>query len=513
LKRFALVLLALVLAVLVLCLPVLLRLDNYRAQIASTLSQKTNRKVVIGRLEAVIFPPAMRLREIAVMAPDGNGALLQIDEVLAPVGLSGLVRGHISPQSFLIRGWTATLHRHQDGSWAWDEWLDPTAQATQGAGWPLSSITVERGECHLIDPYGPGPQEFIFQIHQGVWESARRYFSLDGVVASLPTPVNFLFQGSGQFIANTQWTGVLTFSDESRSWKTELKALPGRIDATGHADQWRFDTAYAFLKYYARLPVAPPASSPASLLGKWESTFKWENSTLIFSQSADVAGGRGELTGTFRFQAPVPSAQVDLALQGVKLQPVESAITGSSPLEGTATGLAHLELQLTSSSWTSMNGQGAMEIKDGRYLLPPDTARSLSKAHTMHYLEKKFPGFVNEGLAFSTTKGRWHLQRGVVNFDDVFSNLGDIQTAMAGSYDLMHNGIDAYVRMQVHEKNVDLLKELPAAYVDLGQRPPRIQAMHGHIQGTPGEWHLRATRFSKVPPAVMNKLSKAIRGK
>jgi hypothetical protein len=513
LKRIVLIVLALVLALLVLCLPVLLRLDKYRAQIASSLSQQMHRKVVVGRLEAVLFPPAMRLREIAVMSPTGDSPLLQIDEVLAPLAVSSLFRGKIVPQSLILRAWNATVRRRQNGTWAWDEWMDPTAHTTQSAGWPLGSVTLNQGEVHVVDPYGPGPQDFVVQIQQGSWEIQKHYFAINGTFTSLPSPVSFLFQGSGQVVTMVNWSGMLSMSDENREWKIEIKAAQDKLDATGHADAWRLDNAYAFLKFYGRLPVSGPTPNPAYQLQAWNSRFNWQSGNLSFAQDATVAGGRSEAKGTIKYSSPYPFASVDLAVQGVKLQPVEMALFGNAPLDGIASGIAHLDLQLSSAPWSSLNDSGALEVKDGKYLLPGASLKSLAKAKTMKYLMKKYPNFDVDGLPLLKARVQWQLKRGLLTFDDAFANLGDIQVAGVGSYDTMRDGVDATLRVQVHEKNPALIKELPSGYVDLGVRPPRIQAMHGRLVGAPGEWRLRAVRVSKVPPAVMNKLSKTIRQK
>src|SRR5258708_4308738 len=206
-KKFFLFVVFLFVLLLAACLPFLLRLDHYPAQIATDLSQRLNRKVVIGRLEAVIFPPAMRFREVAIMNPAGDAALLHVDDILAPIGLAGLFKGHTAPKTLNLRGGAAAVHRHPNGTWAWDEWIDPATHVAEKAGWPLQVITFDRGECHAVDPYGPAPQEFVIQVQQGAWESARQYTSINGILTSLPVPVSFLFQGTGHFIAHGNWTG------------------------------------------------------------------------------------------------------------------------------------------------------------------------------------------------------------------------------------------------------------------------------------------------------------------
>jgi hypothetical protein len=498
---------------LILCLPFLLSLDRFRVQLADSLSRQSNHKVVIGRMEGGLFPPAIKLYDVGMLNPAGNAPLLQVDQITAPISWQALLQGTLAPRSLKFIGWAAYVHRKQDGRWDWEEWLGPTARVSAQAGWPLKHIILDRGECHAIDSYGPGPEEFVIQVLLGEWKRDKAYISINGVFTSLPSPVSFLFQGSGHFLANVQWSGVLSLSDENRQWKITCKMLDGHTEADGQSDQWRLDTAYAFLRYYSRLPVPPPAASPAALLQDWKSHFDWQGSALSFTQTASVGGGRSEVSGTVQYQPPLSTARVDIALQGAKIQSLEETFWGAAPWEGTATGLAHFDLVLSSAPWSQVSGQGALELKDGRYFWPEVSGKSLSRAHTMRYLLKKFPGFLQSGLNYSKLALHWQARRGVFIFSDAFCNLGDIQLAMAGTYDAPRRGLDAYTLVQVRERNAELLKELPPAYIDKGQVPAQIRPMHGRIQGTPSEWHLRAVRASKIPAGTLSALSRTIHRK
>ncbi|OGR92676.1 MAG: hypothetical protein A2992_10235 [Elusimicrobia bacterium RIFCSPLOWO2_01_FULL_59_12] len=524
-KRLLPFVVLILLVVLVLCAPFLLPLDRYRARISDGLSRRLQHPVLIGRLELGLFPPALRLRDLSVMSPSDNTALLRVDQVLAPVSWRALLKARLAPGALHVSGWTATVHRKRDGTWAWDEWLVPAARLGGDAGWPVNAITFDRGECQVVDTHGAATERLVIQILQGGWERGRQYMSINGVFTNLPAPVSFLFQGSGHFLSNVQWTGVLGLTEGDRQWKLECKTMGGRFQASGRSDEWRFDTAYAVLRYYARLPVAPPPASPSVLLRHWESQFDRQGNTLSTTQSATLADGRAEATGTVLFDPQLPTATVQLGLQGVKLQPVETALWGNAPLEGTATGIVRFALALTSSTWSTLNGQGALEVREGRYYVPGPSMRGLAKAHTLRYLNRKAPGFQTNGMPYQKASVRWQMRRGIVLFEDAFCDLGDIQVAMAGAYDAERRGLDAYARVQIRERDPQLLKELPPTYIYMGEgkprtphngRPPavwRIQPMHGRVQGAPAEWRLRVVRGSKIPPAIANKLSRTIRSK
>jgi hypothetical protein len=489
--------------------PILLHQDQYRLRISEVLSQKLNHKVIVGKLDAGLFPPALKLRDVVLMNPAADSALFQVGEITMSLDLSSLFHLSLVPQSLSFHGWTAIIHRKLDGGWDWAEWLGPATQLHEQAAWPVSTVSLDRGELHAIDPYGPQREEFVVQVLQSQWDRGRQYISVNGVLTSLPAPVSFLFQGSGRFASNAQWTGVLDLTDENREWKLDCKVNDSHTEVSGQSAQWRFDTAYTMLRFYGRLPVSPPVPSPSTFLKQWDTHFDWQGSSLTFSQNANLEDGRSEAKGEVDYEPGRSHARVDLAIQNVKVQALESVLWGSAPLEGTSTGLTHLDVALSSNPWNSLVGQGALEVKDGRYLWPKASTDALSKAHMMRYLLKKYPDFAQSGMPLTKMSIHWQARNGVFNLDNGFCNLGDIQAGLVGKYDAARQGIDAYVRVQVHEHDKDLLKEIPPSYLTGSV----IQPMHGHLQGTPGEWHLRAVRVSKIPPALLNKLSKAVKGK
>jgi hypothetical protein len=513
LKRLLPFVVVLLLILLVVCAPFLIPVDRYKVTLAERIGHSLNHKVVIGGMDIGVFPPSVRLKDFSLLDVRGENPLLHADQVIAVLNLPALLRAAVVPQVLNFKGWQAAVNRNADGSWAWDEWFGSAAHLGEQHGWPIRLVTFDRGELHAVDRFGPNPAEFVIQVLQGAWERDRKYMSINGVFTSLPTPVSFLFQGSGQFVTATQWTGVLGLTDESRQWKLECSVAPAGVSVNGNSAQWRFDTAYSFLRFYARLPVPAPIASPNAFLTDWKSSFEEHASTLTFVQSAGVSGGHAEVTGVLLFPPGPGVAKIDIALQNAKLQPIEAVLFGNSSLDGLGTGLAHFELPLASAAWANVSGQGAIDIKDGRYYWPEASARSLAKAKTMRYFQKKYPGFMTSGLGFSRARTRWQIRRGIFNFEDAFVNLGDAQVALAGRYDAARQGLDAFIRVQIQERNADLLKELPPSYVYRGAGVPQIQPMNGQIVGTPSEWRVRAVRASKIPPAVINSLSKTIRNK
>jgi hypothetical protein len=418
--------------VIVLGLPKILHTDRYRQQIADSLSQKLNHKVVIGKLDVGLIPPAIKLHDVSLLNPAGDAPLLQVEEIDAPLSLTWLMHFELAPQSLTFHGWLATVRRNVDGNWDWEEWLGPTTQLHEKAEWPLNVVTLDRGELHAVDPFGPNQEEFVIQVLQSEWERDRQYISANGVLSSLPAPVNFLLQANGRFASNPEWTGVLDLTNENRDWKLDCKVSDGHLDVGGQTPEWRFDTAYAFLRFYSRLPVPPPVASPTVLLQQWDTHFSWQGSTLTFTQGASLADGKAEVKGEIYFKPTVGWASLDLALKDTKIQQLESVVWGNAPVEGTATGLAHLEVTLSSNPWTSVTGQGAINIKDGRYYWPKASGDALAKAHMMRYMQKKYPGFLQTGMTLTKASANWKAHKGVFSIEDGFCNLGDIQVGLVG---------------------------------------------------------------------------------
>src|SRR5262245_59669956 len=113
-KKFFLAIFVLLILAVVL-VPRFARFDALLAHMASNLCQRLQRKVVIGRLELVPFPPGLRLHEVAILAPSpaggGDVPLLRSDEISIPLQWTALLQAKILPQALHFRGWNATVHR------------------------------------------------------------------------------------------------------------------------------------------------------------------------------------------------------------------------------------------------------------------------------------------------------------------------------------------------------------------------------------------------------------------
>ena len=96
-------------------------------------------------------------------------------------------------------------------------------------------------------------------------------------------------------------------------------------------------------------PVPPPVASPTALLQQWDTHFSWQGSTLTFTEGASLADGKAEAKGEINFNPTLGWARMDLALKDTKIQQLESVVWGNAPVEGSATGLAHLEVALSSN--------------------------------------------------------------------------------------------------------------------------------------------------------------------
>ena len=128
-------------------------------------------------------------------------------------------------------------------------------------------------------------------------------------------------------------------------------------------------------------------------------------------------------------------------------------------------------------------------------------------------------GEVSPGRAVLVyTDGRrdrpYHGQVGFVSPTSEFTpknvETADLRTALVGKLDPAHQGIDATLRLQIHERAGGRLELIPGKYIIGETGREKVQPIYGHLQGTWDEWMLRAVPNYKVPAQVKSQLQKAL---
>lgn len=488
-----------------------LRSDRFRLPLADLLSQRLHHKVIVGDLGYGLLPPTLKLRDVVVLTTAQDAPLLQVERADVTLQWISLFKGRVLPQAIMLDHWLVTFHRQFDGSWDWGDWFAATAQLSQNSGWPVTLVRLQHGQCRLIDPYGARRQDLVLQSVEATLDRTRHVATLSGHLADLPVPIDFVFQGEGQFIVDPQeWAGRLKLTDENREWALQIDKRANRLNVHSQSKAWRWDTLYALFGFYSRWELPAPTASPTLLLNGWDTVVSVDTAAVAFTDTADLAGGRSELKGSILYSASSLLVRGDAAFKGVAVQPLLTAVWGTSPWEGALTGMAHVEVMLSSHSWQTAQGQGALELKEGRYHWSDTLTKNLARAHLMSYMKKKYPDFLNAGLPVTQASAHWQLHTGVFSVDDGRFNFGDLQAAVVGTLDGARHGVDGYLKLQVREKSPELTKEIPAAYVDRGQGRVQILPMFGHFQGHINELTLRANRSSKIPSSSATKLRKIL---
>lgn len=489
--------------------PYLLNSDRYRNDLANYLGERLHHKVLIGKLDCAVIPPTIVLHDVSLMNAAGDAPVLQMEKVSAPVDLSALLSAKLRPESIAATGWSASMKRNADGSWPWEEWLPPVSNLPQTAGWPLKNITLHQGEVHAIDPYTADASEIALHGAELSYGPTHGDLRLVGIFGLGQSSFNVNFQGSGHFLPIPQWTGTLQLLEGERRWDVDCKFSEGRLDVHGEAAEWRWDNVYPLIRFYTRWAPATQTTSSALTLKQWETHYTSVGSSVTFSHAAQSAGGQTEAKGGIRATSTGRVAVLDTAFKGVDVKIAEPALWGTHRWEGKATGIAHFQVALSSRPWESLDGQGYVEMNEGLYRCPDSLAKNLSKAHTMTYLQKKYPGFMATGLPFNKVAGHWTAKKGQLFIDDGHVDLGDVKFGIVGKIDAARHGLDAFIRMQIREKDAKLRKEISSLYLYNGQ----VQPINGHLQGTWTDWTVRAYRASKIPQLIQAKLRKALAAK
>ena len=485
--------------------------ERYRSQIAATLSQRLKHKVVIGKIDAVYFPPSLHLQHLVVLSEQEDKPLLQIESAEARIAWKLLFSGHVAPDRLTFDHWLLYAERRADGSWDWGEWLNPASNLEQSDGWPLKTIEFENGECRLHDPYAVPPSDLVIQSIEASLQRSRRYAKVSGVLQGMPVPVGISFEGVGQFIVAPEWKGDMILSSENRQWSLHLDQRPGQMTGQSESKEWRADVVEGLLREFSRWPgTLPPPSATPLVLQNWNGQFTVTATSMTFHQTLEVASGQVENKGSVVYASGGPQLHTDLAIQNVQVRPLEDALGWTPAWEGQLTSVSQADLTLSTSPWSSLRGQGAIDISNGRYHWSSTLAKSLAKAHLMTYLKKKYPDFLENGLAVTKVSAHWQARSGEITVDDGRADFGALQAAVVGRYDGLRHGVEGYLRLLIHEKNPSLINTIPPSYVYRGNGGTIIQPMHGVFQGVGNDLTLRARKQSKMPASALSKLKKLL---
>ena len=120
----------------------------------------------------------------------------------------------------------------------------------------------------------------------------------------------------------------------------------------------------------------------------------------------------------------------------------------------------------------------------------------------MAYVKNKFKDLDKTGFPIKKWSAHWQAKNGNLSVDDGSLVSTDIKAGWVGKLDAVRQGLDGYLRLEIHEKDPKLARLFPAKY--------KSQPAYGHLQGTWQEWFVYTVPTRKIPAAVQSKLRKAI---
>ena len=489
--------------------PLLLRPDSHRAQLAQYLSDQLHHKVVIGKLDAVFFPPALRISDIAVMHDQGETPIARAERLDVTPDWASLFKGKIRPSALSFNHLTVTMARRQDGSWDSDEWLGGVPAPADAPSWPLTTVTVHQGEVHWLDSFAEPSQELVLQQIEATLDRGKRQLKWTGALNGLGAPVSIEFTGQGTFPSD--WAGDAMLTDQNRKWALHVTDQRGALDAKGQAAEWRAGALWSLIGFYGRWKPAAAAGA-TEVLTQWKNHFSFAPHLATFYEAGNLAGGETEVKGEETSSGTARSLALSVALKDVSAESIANITGESLPVDGKLTTVSHLEFPVAAHPLGTFSGEGTVVVRDGHFHFPEASVKSLEKAKTKKYLSAKYPGWAESGLPLSQLRLHYLAKQGNIQIDEGSLVSGDLRAALVGKIDGAHEAMDAYTRLQIREKNPELLKELPAHYVYGAPGHETIQPIYGRIQGTWTDWSLRAVKSSSIPGAVQAKLRRAIGG-
>jgi hypothetical protein len=334
----------------------------------------------------------------------------------------------------------------------------------------------------------------------GSWDAAKAALNAQGDFAGLGSPAHLTFTGG------VQGTGDVQLTTGGDSCAIHIDNKSGILDVKGGSAQWPLDNALTFIKFYNRTSLNNVGAARGLELRNWQFHAIASSSSVSFEHSAGISSGLIEAKGTLEMNKTGLRARVDGAAKEVPAQAFWAATGQDVPLSGTVTFLAkEVQLALSSGTATVLSGQGYWEVKEGRYAVPPTSLNRLARAKTMAYIKKKFPDLQNAGLAIQRLSAHWQVKDGLITTEDGLLVSTNLKAGWTGKIDSMRKGVDATIRLEIHETDPKLVSLIPLRY--------RTQPAFGRLQGTWGEWLIRSVSASKIPSGQQARLRKAINQK
>ena len=469
---------------------VVLNPERHRAEITGLLSKAFNKPVSVGQMTMGYFPPTLRIAQVSAIK-DGGIPFLEIDTCSAPLDLGSLLHIQIVPAALQFAHWKLMISRQADGHWDIEDWLSglSSGKGNQGA-YPVSWM---EGEIHWEDPFANPPQDIVLGAVSGAWDPAKSALNTKGDFSGLGSPAHLSFTGSTQ-------GGDVQLTDGGDSCAIHLEKKSGTWDMKGGSSQWPLPNALVFLKFYARASAKNVGPGQGLELHNWQFHATAARGGISFEHSAGISGGLVEAKGTLEAGL---RARVEGAAKDIPADAFWAATGQDLPLSGNVTFLAKdVQLALSSGTAAILAGQGYWELKEGRYTVPPDSLKRLARAKTMAYFKKKFPDLQTTGLPIQRLGAHWQAKDGLIVVNDGLLVFTDVKAGWVGRVDSLRRGIDATIRLQMHERNPKLAALIPERY--------QTQPAFGRLQGTLQEWALRAVPSGRIPAALHSKLRKAI---
>ncbi len=490
----------------IVAVPLLLQPDRHRAEVAAYLSKRLHHEVTLGKLEAGLLPPTLKMNAVAVLRADKTPAM-QSDHVDVGLDLASLLRFKIQPASVRLSRWNLTIQRRLDGSWDLDEWTPVGSGGSASEALPIRSASFKDGEVRWVD-LASGRQLAVQSI-EGELDAAESA-KITGTLATQP-PASLTYEGKG-IVGGPSWSGDLRLGDEGRQWILQLQGQKEGLEAKGQAKQWRLAQAVDLGRFLARLPAdVAPVGKADVMLQDWRTQFTCSGSTTSVYHAATIEGGLTEVNAQLLGQAD----GIHLRLKGtvqelpvVLLERQDAPLLTDAKLNAIVTDF---DMALSTRALSTLSAKGNFDLHRGRYRMPAASVKVLAKAKTMGYLKTKFPGFPDEGLPFDKVTATVDVTRGMAQLSEGRFRAQGLEAAMAGRVDLASRGSDAYVRLQIHETDPSKIRLIPNHYVYAAGGAEQIQPMYGHLQGTWRDWILRAVPASKIPSAIQARLRAIIK--
>src|SRR5258706_1864442 len=482
--------------------PLQLCIESNSQETPDNLPKLLKRPVVIGQISMGYLPPTLRLSPVAVMN-DAENPILQVGSAEAPLDWAALVHLRLSPKEVDVTRWSLTVLRKSDGTWDIEDWL-PGATGLSGApSWPLQRIHWKEGEIHWMDRYANAPQELVLSAIEGQWDPRPEILESQGVFSGMVSGVRLTLNAKGKFFSNPQWSADVELADQGNQAAFHCVKSSEALEIKGQSLRWRLATALSFLKFYGRASVASVDTASPLMLENSQVHTKMAKSHSTFEFSDGISGGLSEVKGTLDAQAVGPLLRADIAMRDVPVEAIWNLAGEKIPLDGKVTVVAKgFQAVICSSMSSTVAGEAYIELKEGRYRLPDVSIKKLARAKTIAYVKKKVPRLYVKGIPVTKMSAHLKAKGGAARVDDGFLSAADIRAAWVGKIDLARQGLDGFLRLQIHEKDPALAGFFPAKY--------KTQPAFGRLQGTWQEWLLWSVPPTKIPAAAQSNLRKAI---